>query len=45
MKFSYYEYYGRGAHARVMGDNKQDNPYTYGTSEHDAWNDGWENRK
>lgn len=42
---TYYHCYGEGAHARVFGDGKNTNPYTYGTVYHDFWNDGWENRK
>jgi len=42
---TYYHCYGLGKHMRVLGDDKNTNPYTYGTNEHDAWNDGWEGRK
>jgi hypothetical protein len=42
---TYYHCYGEGFHAKQLGDEKQLNPYTYGTLEHDAWNDGWETRK
>jgi hypothetical protein len=42
---TYYHCYGFGAHMRVLGDKRCSNPYTYGTLEHDAWNDGWEGRK
>lgn len=46
MKLSwYYEAYGRGAHSRALDEAKDTNPLTYGTPEHDAWNDGWELRK
>lgn len=41
----YFDSYGRGAHARAMNESKDSNPYTYGTAEYDAWNDGWERRK
>lgn len=41
----YYDAYGRGAHARVLGDMKVLNPYTYGTLEYAAWNDGYEGRE
>jgi hypothetical protein len=49
---TYYHCYGEGAHMRVLGDRgrvlvdrRDSNPYTYGTLEHDAWDDGWEGRK
>ncbi len=42
---TYYHCYGEGAHMRVLGDSKRTNPYTYGTPEHDSWNDGWDGRK
>lgn len=42
---TYYHCYGEGAHARVLGDDRLPNPYTYGSLEYDAWNDGWDMRK
>jgi len=41
----YFEAYGRGAYTRAINESKDENPYTYGTPEYDAWNDGWEGRK
>jgi len=42
---TYYHCYGEGAHMCVLGDERRSNPYTYGTLEHGAWNDGWDERK
>lgn len=42
---TYYHCYGFGAHSRIIGDDKSDNPYTYGTPEHDSWNHGWHGLK
>ena len=42
---TYYHCYGEGCHANRLGDEKRSNPYTYGTLEYDAWNDGWDGRK
>lgn len=40
--YQYYAAYGDGAHSKVLGMGKDSNPYTYGTLEYDAWNNGWE---
>lgn len=37
----YYDAYGRGANSKANGYSEDDNPFTYGTEEHDAWNHGW----
>jgi hypothetical protein len=42
---TYYHCYGEGTHARLLDDPRNFNPYTYGTLEHGAWDDGWEGRK
>ena len=42
---TYYHYYGEGAHARVLGDERMSNPYTYGTFENSSWYDGWDEVK
>jgi hypothetical protein len=42
---TYYHCYGEGAHAQILGDGRNTNPYTYGTIERDSWDDGWSKRK
>lgn len=42
---TYYHCYGEGAHAKVLGDARNSNPYRYGTNEHYAWCNGWDSSK
>ena len=37
----YWRSYAEGVQSRRGKEGKQRNPYTYGTEEHDAWNEGW----